>query len=469
MSILKIAFFSVCLLSTVYGEASAITDQTKQVPAMHEERTLSYAPVVKKVAPAIVNIYTLQHSKDKLPNSPFLADPFFKQFFERTHPGYGRDQISLGSGIIVNKEGFILTNYHVIENADKIQVALSDKREFVAKPVILDKRTDLALLKIQAQGEFPYMDISHEENLEVGDVVLAIGNPYGIGQTVTHGIVSALARSQEGINDFRSFIQTDAPINPGNSGGPLITTDGRLVGINTAIYSKSGGSVGIGFAIPTTLAIPVIESLKNGGHILRPWIGLEVEPLTFEVSQKLGFDHPYGVLVKYVYPKGPAQEAGIKKGDILTAIDGKEIEDKAALDYRVAISPIGKQATIKILRQGDVKNLPIHLKEPLRANDSPIMIQGINPLQGVKVCMLSPALALDMGLNPMLNGVVITEISKTGLATQLGILPGDILVSINKKNVNTKQDAIAYLQNKADAWSLILRRGNKLINFQVKA
>ena len=293
-----------------------------------------------------------------------LEDPFFKQFFERTHPE-ARNQVALGSGTIINKQGYILTNYHVVKDADKIQIVLSDRREFLAKPVIMDKRTDLALLKIEGKGEFPYLDISHQEDLAVGDVVLAIGNPYGIGQTVTHGIVSALARSQEGINDFRSFIQTDAPINPGNSGGPLITTDGRVVGINTAIYSKSGGSVGIGFAIPTTLAVPIIESLNNGGRILRPWIGLEVESIPFKIAQNLGLDHPYGVLVKNVHPKGPAYKAGIKEGDIIAALDGDEIEDKAALDYQVAIAPIGKKATIKVFRQGTIQNLPIQLVEPI--------------------------------------------------------------------------------------------------------
>lgn len=369
MSALKIIFFVLLLLIAGYGETSTFKLQPKQIPHVREEITLSYASVVKKISPAVVNIYTFQHAKVKLPDSPLLKDPFFKQFFERTHPEYARDQISLGSGVIVNKEGFILTNYHVIENADKIQVVLSDKREFMAKPVVLDKRTDLALLKIEAKGKFPYLTVSHQEDLEVGDVVLAIGNPYGIGQTVTHGIVSALARSQEGISDFRSFIQTDAPINPGNSGGPLVTTDGRLVGINTAIYSKSGGSVGIGFAIPTTLAVPIVESLKNGGRVVRPWIGLEVEPITLKIAQDLGLDHPYGVLVKNVYPAGPGYKAGVKEGDILAAIDDTKIEDKATLDYQVAISPIGKKSTLKLFRQGIVQNLPIQLVEPTDQKD----------------------------------------------------------------------------------------------------
>lgn len=469
MSVLKVPFFVLLLLSTVYGVGAASPDHPKQLPPSGGQATLSYASVVKNVTPAVVNIYAVHRAKGKMPNSPLLADPFFKQYFERAHPEVGKDQVSLGSGVIINKEGYILTNHHVIEKGDKIQVVLSDKREFLAKAVVKDKKTDLALLKIESPKDFPFLQVKPQEDLEVGDVVLAIGNPYGVGQTISHGIVSALARSQEGISDVRSFIQTDAPINPGNSGGPLITTDGRLVGINTAIYSKSGGSVGIGFAVPTTLAMPLIESLKNGGHILRPWIGLDVEAISSETAQKLGMDHPYGVVVKHVYPKGPAFDAGIKAGDILTSIDGKEIEDGAALDYKVAISTIGKQSTFKVLRKGDVKNFAIQFKEPTRFNDAPVTVQSPRPLQGIKLRLLSPGLALDMGLNPMQTGVVITEIAKTALASQMGFLPGDILLSVNKKTVTTKEEAIALLHNPSSAWDLTLRRGDKLINFQIKA
>lgn len=364
MKYLKITFFILCLLNATCLEASGVTERAKQIPHHLETVTLSYAPVIKKVAPAVVNIFTLQHMKAQLPNSPLMDDPLFKQYFGRLHPDYGHQQISLGSGVIINKEGFILTNYHVVENADVIQVVLSDKREFLAKSIVMDKKTDLAILKIDAKEAFPYLSVSPQEDLEVGDVVLAIGNPFGVGQTVTHGIVSALARTQVGISDLHSFIQTDAAINPGNSGGPLITTDGRLVGINTAIYSKSGGSMGIGFAIPTTLAISLIDSLKNGGHIARPWIGIEVEPITLISAKGLGLDRPSGVLVKSVYLKGPAYMAGIKAGDVISALDGHAIENKDALDYQIAISPVGKKATITVLREGKEVKFPLQLTEP---------------------------------------------------------------------------------------------------------
>lgn len=464
MKNMKLFFF--LFLIPLYLEASPDRRAEKHIPHVREEVVLSYAAVVKKVAPAVVNIYTMQHMRAEFPHSPFQEDHFFKQFFEHLHPEQERNQFALGSGVIVDKLGFILTNYHVVQNADVIQVVLHDKREFVARLVTKDKRSDLALLKIDAKDDLPYLSVSPQEDLEVGDVVLAIGNPFGVGQTVTHGIVSALARSQKGISDFRSFIQTDAAVNPGNSGGALVTTDGRLVGINTAIYSKSGGSMGISFAIPTTLAIPIIESTHNGGRIVRPWMGIEVEPTPVNLTEGAA---PAGVRIKEVYPQGSAHEAGLQKGDVIAALDGHEIDDQAALDYRVAISPVGKKTTVTVLRQGRQEILPIQLVEPSEAKDAhAFTVKGRHPLLGSKMQILSPALAIDLGLNPMQTGVVITEVEKTGAAIQLGIVPGDILLSINDQAVKTQKDATNLLQNKENSWKLELRRGNKLMQFHVK-
>jgi Do/DeqQ family serine protease len=473
MQFSKLILLSLCacfaLTACKETPAPEIKKETKYVPRIREEKILSYAPVVKKVAPAVVNIYAFQHAKAEESISPFMNDPFFKQFFEHLHPGEGREQYSLGSGVIVSKEGYILTNNHVIENADEIHVVLADKREYTAKPIVKDKRTDLALLKIEGDDDFPFLTVSLHEDLEVGDVVLAIGNPFGVGQTVTNGIVSALARSEEGISDYRSFIQTDAAINPGNSGGALVTTDGRLVGINTAIYSKSGGSIGIGFAIPTVLAIPVIESVKNGGHVVRPWAGLEIEAVTAETAHALGLPRPYGVLVKGVYPGGPADKAGVKVGDFIAALDNHEISDDASFVYKVGVSPVGEKAELTIVRNGVEKKIPIILSEPMAAKDSsPLTIEGENPLQGTSIRTLSPALALNMGLNPMKPGVVITDIAKTGPAAQLGIQPGDILESINKKSVKTKEDAVHLLEKANRDWTLTFRRGNRVLTFQVR-
>lgn len=459
-----------CLLLSSCRDAVEVKDIQKEVPQTRVENTLSYAPVVKKVAPAVVNIYAFHRAKIAVSHSPLMADPFFKQFFEQLHQEDSREQDSLGSGVIMSKDGLILTNYHVIENADMVHVALANKREYLAKVVVVDKRTDLALLKIEDKGHFPYLTASPQENLEVGDVVLAIGNPFGVGQTVTTGIISALARSQEGISDFRTFIQTDAAINPGNSGGPLVTSDGRLVGINTAIYSRSGGSMGIGFAIPISLAIPVIESVNNGGHVLRPWIGLQVETLPVKVAYSLGFDHPYGVVIKKVYPEGPAYKAGLEVGDVIVSFDGHTIENGADLDYQVGISAVGKKAEIAIARNGEEKKLPVVLSVPMTAKDpTALSIEGANPLHGSKVRNLSPALAIEMGISPMEQGVVVSEVSEVGAAARLGIKPGDILESINQKNIKTKEDALGLLKNFSQSWTLVLRRGNKVLAFQAGA
>ncbi len=470
MPFLKFILIALCMsiVMTACKEATQVKEESKYIPLTREKKIESYASVVKMVAPAVVNIYAFHQAKFEYPASPFMDDPFFKQFFEHLHPGENEAQNSLGSGTLVNKEGLVLTNDHVIENADMIHVVLFDKREYVATVVVRDKKTDLALLQIEGGTNFPFLTINPSEDIEVGDVVLAIGNPFGVGQTVTSGIISALARSQEGISDYRSFIQTDAAINPGNSGGPLVTTDGRVVGINTAIYSKSGGSVGIGFAIPTNIAMSVIESVKNEGRIIRPWLGLEVQSVTADDAHALGLSRPYGVLVKEVYPEGPADKAGVKVGDFIAALDHNEIEDDASLDYQVAISPLGKKVDLTILRKGEKKKLSIMLTEPMDSKDSSsFTIEEVNPLRGARIQTLSPSLAVDLGLNPMQRGVVITEVSETGPAAQLGIQPGDVLEFINKKKIKTKEDAMRLLKNATREWTLILRRGDQVLTFEV--
>lgn len=468
MDFSRVSIFSLCacFLLVSCRDAVEVKNIQKEVPQSRAEQTLSYASVVKKVAPAVVNIYAFHKAKVAMPQSPLMADPFFRQFFDHLQDN-NREQNSLGSGVIMSKDGLVLTNYHVIEGADEVHVVLSNKREYLAKVVSVDKRTDLALLKIEDRGYFPYLTASPQENLEVGDVVLAIGNPFGVGQTVTTGIISALARSQEGISDFRTFIQTDAAINPGNSGGPLVTSDGRLVGINTAIYSRSGGSMGIGFAIPISLAIPVIESVNNGGHIMRPWVGLQVDTLPVKVAYSLGFDYPYGVVVQKVYPGGPADKAGIKVGDVIIAFDNHIIENEADLDYQVGIASVGKKVEFTVARKGEEKKFPVTLIAPMTAKDATsLSIEGANPLHGSKIRNLSPALAIDMGLSPMEQGVVVSEVSQDGAAARLGIKPGDILESINQKSIKTKEDAIGELNKLSHSWMLVLRRGDKVLAFQ---
>src|SRR5579864_7349862 len=299
--------------------------QQRQVPASSAQLQLSYAPVVQRVAPAVVNVYASHVVENQ---NPFMADPFFGG------GGVPRElvQRSLGSGVLVDATGLIVTNYHVIEGASDIKIALADKREFAADIVLKDQRSDLAVLRIKGSSErFPTLEFANSDELQVGDVVLAIGDPFGVGQTVTHGIVSAVARTQVGISDYQFFIQTDAAINPGNSGGALVDMNGRLVGINSAIYSRSGGSQGIGFAIPANMVRVVVASAEGGsGLVKRPWLGAKLQEVTPEIAESLGLKRPSGALVANVAAEGPAAKAGIKTGDLIVTIDGVTIEDPNA-------------------------------------------------------------------------------------------------------------------------------------------
>src|SRR6188508_2314951 len=296
--------------------------QERRVPTQSELR-LSYAPVVQHVAPAVVNVYAAKVVQNR---NPLLDDPIFRRFFGVPGgPGGNQVQRSLGSGVFVDAGGLIVTNNHVIEGADEVKVSLADKREFEASLVLKDPRTDLAILQIKDGRErFPVLEFADSDALQVGDVVLAIGNPFGVGQTVTHGIVSALARTQVGVSDYQFFIQTDAAVNPGNSGGALVDLTGKLVGINTAIFSRSGGSQGVGFAIPANMVRVVVASARTGGHVvLRPWLGARLQTVTPEIAESLGLKRPSGVVITNVTEKSPAARAGLKPGDIIVGVGGQ--------------------------------------------------------------------------------------------------------------------------------------------------
>src|ERR1700728_1940415 len=304
-------------LSALIGAASA---QDRRLPSSPAQVQLSYAPVVKRAAPAVVNVYAARVVENR---NPFMNDPLFRQFFGAVP----REQVlrSLGSGVIIDPAGLVVTNYHVIEGASEVKVALADKREFDAEVALKDEHSDLAVLRVKVAGErFPVLDFANSDELQVGDVVLAIGDPFGVGQTVTHGIVSALARTQVGISDYQFFIQTDAAINPGNSGGALVDLNGRLVGINSAIYSRSGGSMGIGFAIPVNMVKGVVAAAKGGGKaVKRPWLGAALQNVSKDIADTIGLDRPIGALVASVTEGGPAAEAGPKRGDVGMAIHGQ--------------------------------------------------------------------------------------------------------------------------------------------------
>jgi Do/DeqQ family serine protease len=330
----------------------------REAPAAAEARPpSSYADAAKRAVPAVVHIFTSQEIK--APRHPFLNDPFFRHFFGDRFGEQMQRRSGLGSGVIVSAEGYILTNYHVIEGADEIEVALNDGRKFKAKAIGTDPESDLAVLKIAADGKLPAITFAAADTLRVGDVVLAIGNPFGVGQTVTSGIVSALGRTHLGINTFENFIQTDAAINPGNSGGALVDAGGHLVGINTAIYSQSGGSMGIGFAIPVSLVRSVMEQIIKTGTVTRGWVGVEVQEVTPELAESFRLPSTSGALIAGVMRGSPADKAGVKPGDLLVAIDDKPVADAQVMLGLIAALAPGQNSRFGLRRDGKAVELAI--------------------------------------------------------------------------------------------------------------
>jgi Do/DeqQ family serine protease len=381
--------------------------------------------------------------------------------------GGGRQvQRSLGSGVIVDPSGLIVTNVHVIEGADEVKVALADKREFEAEIVLKDKRSDLAVLRIKdAHERFPVLEFANSDALEVGDVVLAIGDPFGVGQTVTHGIVSALARTQVGITDYQFFIQTDAAINPGNSGGALVDLTGRLVGINTAIFSRSGGSQGIGFAIPANMVRVVVASAMSGGaEVKRPWLGAKLQQVTADIADSMGLKRPAGALVASVTPGGPAEHAGIKAGDVIMSVDTQAVDDVNAFDYRFATKPLGGTATLGLLRGGHDLSVKVALQIAPATPRDEITIRSRSPFSGAKVANLSPALADELQLQNADEGVVVVDVDNGSYASNLGFRRGDIIVSVNGEPIAKTHDLARATSSPNRSWKIVIRRGGQQIS-----
>jgi serine protease Do len=443
---------------------SPLAAAAQTVPQSMAQVQLTFAPVVKRIAPAVVNVYT--RSVVQAPVNPFFNDPFFRQFFGGGGLSRQRVQQSLGSGVIVRGDGTILTNNHVIQGGQDIVVALSDKREFKAKVVLADPRTDLAVLKIDTHGEtLPTLPFADSDRIQVGDLVLAVGDPFGVGQTVTMGIVSALARTQVGASDYQFFIQTDAAINPGNSGGALVTTDGRLAGINTQIVSNSGGSVGIGFAIPSNMARRVLEGAATGG-IKLAWFGADGQSVTSEIARSLGLPRPGGVLLKSVYPNGPADKAGLNVGDVVLAIDGFPVDDMQALNYRIATHKPGDAPSLKISSGGHVRDVSVKLALPPDVPRQATTIGGRNPLTGARVENLSPAAALDLDLEPTATGVVIVSPGRSIAANQ-GFAQGDIIRSVNGNAIHNVGDLNRAMGLAHGHWDMVVDRGGRRLTLSV--
>ncbi len=444
--------------------------QTRTAPASREQIQLSFAPLVKAAAPSVVNIFTRTEVRQRRVN-PLFDDPFFRKFFGERFPGgqRKRTQSSLGSGVIVGADGLIVTNRHVIEGADEIRVVLNDRREFEADVLQADDRSDLAILKIELDGaEIPVARLAPPDSVEVGDLVLATGNPFGVGQTVTSGIVSALARSRPGLTDFGVFIQTDAAINPGNSGGALVDMQGRVVGVNTAIYSKSGGSLGIGFAIPAGLVTRVIEAARGGRRLVRPWLGAEGQEVTADIGQALGLTPPRGVLLDQVDPAGPLARAGLRQGDVVLAVDGRVVGDPLELRFRVSTKQIGGDAEIDYWRDGEALKASARLEPP--PEDPPRNVTAIkanSPLSGIRVANLSPALKEELGLRVSGTGVVVLQVSRRGYAARVGVRPGDVIEEINGEDVERVQDLVRLADERFSRWMIVVRRGDRRMALRV--
>ncbi|MCW4114805.1 DegQ family serine endoprotease [Aurantimonas sp. MSK8Z-1] len=439
----------------------------RQVPQGKSQIDLSFAPLVKQTAPAVVNVYAARTIATR---SPFAGDPFFEQFFGgggvQQRP---RVERALGSGVIVDPSGLVVTNNHVVADADEVKVALSDGREFDCEVLLKDAKADLAVLKLKGGGKFPVLPIADSDALEIGDLVIAIGNPFGIGQTVTSGIVSALARTHIGTDDFGYFIQTDAAINPGNSGGALIGMQGQLVGINTAIFSRSGGSLGIGFAIPSNMVRAFVEAAKNGGRFERAYIGAGFAPVTPDIAEALGLDRPTGALVQSVTDGGPADKAGLAVGDVIMAMDGFEITDPDALGYRLATGGIGRTTHLDVLVDGRKRDIALKL---LAAPEDPPRdvrdLSGQNPFSGCTVANLSPRVADELEMPQNQTGVVITKVERGSIAARLGFQPKDIVTQVNREPIDSTAALEKVLDRGARGWRFEIDRGGRRLTQVVR-
>jgi serine protease Do len=449
-------------LATVLDPASAPDAQTSSVlPAAPG----SFSQLAKKASPSVVNISTVKVIKGGRqvplpfgPNDPFRE--FFERFFGDQAPRDFR-QRSLGTGFIIDTQGFILTNNHVVEQTDEIKVTLNDKTEFNAKIIGRDPKTDLALIRIEPHHALTALPLGDSDKLEVGDWVIAIGNPFGLGHTVTAGIVSAKYR-QIGAGAYDNFIQTDASINPGNSGGPLLNTAGEVIGVNTAIFSQSGGSVGIGFAIPINMAKDLLPQLKKG-KVVRGWLGVMIQEITPELKDKLELKEEKGALVGDVVAEGPADKAGIKRGDVIVSFDGKEISQANDLPFIVGSTPVGKTVTVGVIRKGKKEHFQVQIEE-LKEEREAQAVSEARPNLGLTVREITPELARNFGLAET-GGVVVVQVQNNTPAQEAGLAPGDIILEMDRvpvKDMEQFNQMIGGYKIGDTILFLISRRGSTL-------
>ena len=438
---------------------AAAGEVQRRVPFGEREIQLSFAPLVQQTGPAVVNIYASQQVQAR---SPFAGDPFFERFFGRQQLS-PRVQSSLGSGVLVDETGYVVTNHHVIRDADQVRVALADGREYAGQVVLSDQSLDLAVLKIESPGRFAVASLGDSDALAVGDLVLAIGNPFGVGQTTTSGIVSGLARTHVGISDFGFFIQTDAAINPGNSGGALINMAGEVVGINTAIYSQTGGSVGIGFAIPSNIVRAVVDAARDGLDMFeRPYVSATFEQVAPDAAEALGMDRPRGALVVDVAEDGPAAQSGLRPGDVVLAFNGAAIEHPDALGYRLATQPIGSSAKLTLLRQGAEQDVDISLVRAPEGGEE-IVLDGVSPFSGATVADLSPRLAQRLRMKGDAAGVAIVDAPRGSMAAQFGFRAGDLIRELNGVAIDGTATLAEVASEETRWWRFTIERDGRLI------
>lgn len=435
------------------------------VPRGNDEVMLSFAPVVRKTAPAVVNIYARQEVR--VGSNPFAGDPFFDQFFQDLN-GPPRVQNSLGSGVIAGADGIVVSNYHVIADATDIRVVLADRREYAARVLLADPQSDIAVLKVDADEPLPALDLGDSEALQVGDLVLAIGNPFGVGQTVSSGIVSGLARSALQVGDGTGyFVQTDAPINPGNSGGALVDMQGRLVGINTAILTKDGGSNGIGFAVPSNLVKAVIaQAMAGETRFQRPWAGITGQEVDGTLAEAIGMDRPLGVMISELHPQSAFAAAGVSEGDVILSLGDAPVNTPQEFLYRLSVLGPGPQ-DVTFVREGAVAEAVVELapapEEPSR--DVTRVTESV-VLRGAVLGRINPAVIAELHLPLKAQGVVVLETSD--IAFDIGLKAGDILVAINGRGVETPDDALAAARELSRRWQIDLIRGGQPLRLRFR-
>ncbi|OWU84072.1 serine protease [Oceanicola sp. 22II-s10i] len=444
------------LILAATGPGAALAQTA--VPESKAQIALSFAPVVKHAAPAVVNIYASRVVESQ--RSAFAEDPFFRDFFRNYGPARPQVQNSLGSGVILSGDGIVVSNYHVVGQADDIRVVLQDRREYRADILLADAEADLAILKLRDVGDLPHLDVRDSDGVEVGELVLAIGNPFGVGQTVSSGIVSGLARSGTATGNARGyFIQTDAPINPGNSGGALVDLNGDLIGINTSILTKSGGSNGIGFAIPSSLVRQFVKQARNGEtSFRRPWAGLNGQPVDAAMAEGLGLDRPGGIVISDLHPESAFHRAGVEAGDVVLEVGGQPVNTAAEMVYRMSVAGEGSDVGVRVVQRGEVRDLTVRLSEPPDTPARNALTTGDrSPIPGLGLSGINPAVLAEYGLPLTAAGAVVTDPGPIGL--RAGLRRGDVITGVNGTEITASSDADEALAATGRWLTIDLQRG----------